>query len=81
LSKKGKMRKVLLDDIRDLKSLLCYIETSILRTMVKKRVDSPIDLKNAQKVWDGIPRKEEGIVQRIGRIGANLEEFEKLCSS
>ena len=81
MSKKGKMRETLLKDIRSLKSLLGYVQTSILRTMVEKRVDSSVDLKNAQDVWDGVPRKEVGIVPRIGRIGDKLEEFRKLFPS
>ncbi len=81
MSKKRKMREILLNDIKELKSLLCYVETSILRTIVEKRVDSSIDLKNAQDVWDGVPRKEEGIIQRIGRIEENFREFKKLFPS
>jgi len=79
--KKGKMREALLKNIGSLENLLGYIKSQVLRTIVEKRVDSSIDLKNAQDVWDGVPRKEEGIVQRIGRIGADLEEFRKLFPS
>jgi len=57
------------------------LKLQFLRTIVEKRVDSSIDLKNAQDVWDGVPRKEEGIIQRIGRIEENFREFKKLFPS